>query len=149
MTLFDDGDSFCPPLTNEMIVSAETKLGYKLPITYVNALLEKNGGYLVSDAFPTDRPTNWGPDHVSCAGLMGIGCGDGIDGDTGSQYLIDEWSYPDVGIVIWSEGHTAFMLDYSVCGPLGEPNVIYVNTDPHLDVVALAPSFAAFVDGLF
>lgn len=79
---------------------------------------------------------------------MGIGCEDGVDGETGSQYLIGEWEYPDTGIVFSSEGHTAFMLDYSLCGPQGEPSVIYVDTDPELEVIPLAADFAAFIGGL-
>ncbi|MEO7719291.1 MAG: SMI1/KNR4 family protein [Capsulimonas sp.] len=149
MAIYNDGPSLCPPLTDEMLGSAERKLGYKLPETYINALLEKNGGYLALDAFPTDRPTNYAPDHVSCSGLFGIGGDDGVDSVTRSQYLIGEWDYPDVGIVFWSEGHTAFMLDYAKCGPQGEPSVIYVDTDPELEVIPLAPSFSAFIAGLY
>jgi len=40
------------------------------------------------------------------------------------------------------------MLDYSVCGAEGEPSVIYVDTDPELEVFTLAPTFAAFLSGL-
>ncbi len=148
MTLFTDGPSECPPITSEMVAQAEKTLGYKLPQAYVDALYEKNGGYLACGAFPTDRPTNWANNHVLCSDLMGVGCENGMDSETGSQYLINEWDYPDVGIVISSEGHTAFMLDYSACGPQGEPSVIYVDTDPELDVFSLAPTFAAFLSGL-
>jgi len=150
MTLFDDGPSQCPPLTSDMVTQAEKTLGYKLPQSYVDALREKNGGDLARGAFPTDRPTNWANNHVSCRDLMGVGCEDGIDGETGSRYLIEEWDYPDVGIVFSTDGHTAFMFDYSACGAQGEPRVIYVDveTDPELEVLALAPTFAAFVSGL-
>ena len=131
-----------------MVTQAEKTLGYKLPQSYLDALREKNGGYLARSAFPTDRPTNWANNHVSCPDLMGVGGEDGIDGETGSQYLIEEWDYPDIGIVFSTEGHTAFMLDYSACGPQGEPRIIYVDTDPELEVFFLAPTFAAFVSGL-
>lgn len=148
MTLFSDGPSHCPPITSDVVTQAEKTLGYKLPQSYVDVLHEKNGGYLARSAFPTDRPTNWANNHVSCDVLMGVGCEDGIDGETGSQYLIEEWEYPDTGVVISSDGHTAFMLDYSVCGPQGEPSVIYVDTDPEMEVFTLAPTFAAFLSGL-
>ena len=148
MILFNDGPSECPPLTSEMVTQAEKTLGYKLPPSYLYVLRVKNGGYLTRTDFPTDRPTNWSNNHVSCFSLMGIGCEDGIDGETGSRYLIEEWEYPDTGVVISSEGHTAFMLDYGTCGPQGEPSVIYVDTDPEIAVIPLAPDFAAFFAGM-
>jgi hypothetical protein len=148
MVPFDDGLSQCLQLTSEMVTRAEKALGCKLPQSYLDVLSEKNGGNLIHGAFPTDRPTNWANNHVYCRDLMGIGCGNGIDGDTGSQYLIEEWDYPDIGIVFSTDGHTAFMLDYSTCGPQGEPRVVYVETDPELAVLLLAPTFAAFVSGL-
>ncbi len=134
MTLFSDGPSECPTLTSEMLAQAEKTLGYKLPQSYVDALHEKNGGDLICGAFPTDHPTNWANNHVFCHNLMGVGCENGMDSESGSQYLVEEWEYPDVGVVFSSEGHTAFMLDYSVCGAQGEPSVIYVDTDPDLEV---------------
>ena len=133
-----------------MVTQAEKTLGYKLPQSYLDVLRVKNGGDLAHGAFPTDRPTNWANNHVSCRDLMGIGCEEGIDGETGSQYLIEEWEYPDIGVVISTDGHTAFMLDYSACGSHGEPRVVYVDveTDPELEVLPLAPTFAAFASGL-
>lgn len=148
MALFEDGLGQCPPLTSEMVTQAEKMLGYRLPESYLTALQEKNGGYLMRPCFPTDRPTNWANNHVSCRDIKGIGCENGIDGRTGSRYLIEEWEYPDTGVVISSEGHTAFMLDYSACGPQGEPSIIYVDTDPELEVIPLAPTFADFLSGL-
>ncbi len=148
MALFEDNLPVCPPLTPEMVKQAEKTLGYKLPQSYLDALQEKNGAYLTCTAFPTDRPTNWANNHVCCQDLKGIGCEDGIDGSTGSQYLIDEWEYPNTGVVISCEGHTAFMLDYSLCGPQGEPSVVYVDTDPELEVIPLAADFATFIAGL-
>lgn len=114
----------------------------------MDTLREKNGGNLVRGGFATDRQTNWANNHVFCRDLMGIGCEDGIDGEMGSRYLIEEWDYPNIGIVFSTEGHTAFMLDYTLCGPQGEPRVVYVDTDPELEVFVLAPTFAAFVSGL-
>ncbi|WTL18215.1 SMI1/KNR4 family protein [Streptomyces sp. NBC_01506] len=50
----------------------------------------------------------------------------------GSSYLIAEWEYPEIGVVIChtpSAGHDTVMLDYSVCGPEGEPAVAYIDED--------------------
>ncbi len=150
MELFDDGPGRCPPLTAQMVTRAESALGYRLPPSYLDVLRQRNGGDLARGRFPTDRPTHWASDHVLCRDLIGIGCEDGLDGPTGSRYLIAEWGYPDIGVVISSDGHTAFMLDYSACGPQGEPGVAYVDVeaDPGQEVLALAPTFAAFVAGL-
>jgi SMI1 / KNR4 family (SUKH-1) len=82
---------------------------------------------------------------------MGIGGDWGIDSETGSAYLIAEWDYPDVGVVISSDGHTAFMLDYSKYGPDGEPRVIWVDTETGRgkpDLVVLAPDFGTFLTRL-
>lgn len=79
--------------------------------------------------------------------IMGIGP-QGIDGETGSRYLIAEWGYPDTGVVIASEGHTAFMLDYGASGPKGEPRVLWVAADAPETNVVLAPTFEAFLSKL-
>lgn len=60
---------------------------------------------------------------------------------------------PDVGVVIGTTpcgAHEAIMLDYSQCGPQGEPRVIYVDVEtkdgnPH--VVVLAENFEEFLQG--
>jgi hypothetical protein len=69
--------------------------------------------------------------------------------------MIKEWGYPDVGIVIGATpagGHTTVMLDYSECGPKGEPRVIYVvaaeSEDEDSDFFVLAPDFESFLRGL-
>ena len=139
----------CPPLTQAMVRAAEKQLGYRLPDAYVELLRFRNGGYLAKTRFPTTA-TRWSSDHVPFYQLMGIGYEAGIDGPMGSAFLIAEWGYPDVGVVISSEGHTAFILDYSQCGPQGDPRVLWVDLEvgdvPM--VVELAPDFASFLDGL-
>ena len=43
------------------------------------------------------------------------------------------------------------MLDYSECGPQGEPRVIHVDTetfDEEPEVLVIAPDFETFVNGL-
>jgi hypothetical protein len=90
---------------------------------------------------------------VEITGLFGVGGWHGIDNpDRGSRYMVREWGYPDVGVVIAptpSGGHDAVMLDYTACGPRGEPRVIHVETEGGEPVVtAFAPDFASFAAAL-
>ena len=50
---FTDSDYYTgPPLTDEMIRSAESRLGYKLPESYLDVIRIKNGGSLKRSRFP-------------------------------------------------------------------------------------------------
>jgi hypothetical protein len=147
-----DGDHTGPPLTSEAVRAAESALGYKLPESYLQLLRVRNGGYPRRRCYPTEVRTSWADDHVRIVTLFGVGFERGIDGEYESRYMIQEWGYPDVGIVIAdtpSAGHDAVMLDYSECGPRGEPRVIHVETECDEPVVTiLAPNFESFMRGL-
>lgn len=41
-----------------------------------------------------------------------------------------------------------FCLDYTACGPSGEPRVVYVDQEDDYHVVEIAPDFETFVRGL-
>lgn len=143
-----------PALTDEMIESAEQELGFKLPDAYISLLRVKNGGRPRCNCYPMQVPTGWADDHIEIQAIFGIAGEWGIDGKYGSNYMIAEWGYPDVGVMIGmtpSAGHEAIMLDYSECGPQGDPTVIYVDVetpDGQPNIVTLAPDFEAFVKGL-
>jgi hypothetical protein len=124
-----EGDQPNPELTEEMVVSAQKLLGYKLPETYLNVLKELNGGYLHKFTFELVEKIEGQGESVCMLDIFGIGYEGGIDGEYGSRYLIKEWDYPNIGIVISSEGHTAIMLDYSTCGTEGEPTVVFVDVE--------------------
>jgi len=151
---FDGSDDYTGPrLTPEMVRRANSELGVKLPWSYIDLLRVKNGGTPRLSCYPTQEPTGWADDHVEVDVVFGISGDDGIDTELGSRYLIAEWGYPDVGVVIGmtpSAGHEAIMLDYSQCGAQGEPRVIYVDTETHSGephVVVLAPDFDTFLQG--
>jgi hypothetical protein len=142
-----------PLLTEQMIRSAESALGYKLPDSYVGILRVRNGGTPLRCCFPTMEPTSWAKDHIRVSGIRGVGGMWGIDSDTlGSASMIREWGYPNVGIVVGecpSAGHDVVMLDYTYCGPRGEPRVIHVETEcEEPQVLVLAESFEVFFQGL-
>lgn len=142
----------CKPLTPTMVKVAEESLGYKLPKAFVSLLRVCNGGPLKRCAFELSDAENGAKRVEYFHDVMGICKKCGINGRHGSEYLIEEWGYPELGVVISSEGHTAFMLDYSESGEIGEPRVVLVDVEldedePFVDVVA--PDFASFLAMLF
>jgi hypothetical protein len=149
--IFDEDDSFTgPPLDDELVRRVEQSLGMRLPRSYVELLRTRNGGALRRSCCPTGFPTSWAEDHFEIQALKGVGGEWGIDAaDFGSAYAIEEWRYPDIGIVICempSGGHDAVILDYSECGAQGEPVVAYIDEDrvPR----RVASSFEEFMAGL-
>ncbi|MBW5481908.1 SMI1/KNR4 family protein [Streptomyces bambusae] len=133
--LSEDSDYYTGPrLDSDMIRQAEKDLGVRLPGSYVEVLLLRNGGIPRDRCCPTPFPASWADDHFEISAIRGIGGAWGIDSSSGrgSSYLIEEWEYPEIGVVICdmpSAGHGTVMLDYSECGPEGEPAVAYVDED--------------------
>ncbi len=141
------------PFTADELASIEQELGYKLPAAYVALLKGHNGGIPVNTRFPTSEPTSWADDHIAITGIAGIGRTKdySLCGDLGSQFMLDEWGYPAIGVCICScpsAGHDMVMLDYSACGPQGEPTVVHVDQESDYAITYLAPTFEAFVKGL-
>lgn len=146
---FVDDDYYSgPPATESLIHAAEVRLGYRLPVAYRLLLGERNGGVPLKRCIRTDSPTSWAADHVEVAAILGVGGKWGIDtaNGLGSEDQIAEWGYPDIGIVICqmpSGGHDTIMLDYSRCGPDGDPTVVYIDEDRR--VRQIAENFGAFI----
>jgi SMI1/KNR4 family protein SUKH-1 len=139
--------------TKELVESIETELGYKLPDSYIKLMKSQNGGITKNTCFPTNEPTSWADDHIGIYGIMGIGRKKdySLCGDTGSQFMIDEWGYPEIGICICDTptgGHDMIMLDYSKCGNDGEPEVVHVDQEDDYEITFLAKDFESFVKGL-
>lgn len=147
--LFEEESGRGPAVTDELVRLAEERLGVRLPPEYVALLRTCNGGRPLRRCYRTLQPTSWAPDHIEIESVLGVGYEDGIDGRYGSRYLIHEWGYPDIGVVICdtpSGGHDAVMLDYSAVGASGRPRVVYVDDDR--SVQTLATTFDAFWNGL-
>jgi len=141
------------PPSDELIASVEEELGYKLPAAYIWLMKQHNGGIPVNTCYPCDEPTCWADDHVAIAGIFGIGreksCS--LCGELGSQFMIDEWEYPAIGVAICdcpSAGHDMIFLDYRACGPQGEPAVVHVDQENDYKITHLTDSFEEFVRGL-
>ena len=141
------------PPSDELIASVEEELGYKLPAAYIWLMKQHNGGIPVNTCYPCDEPTCWSDDHVAITGIFGIGreksCS--LCGELGSQFMIDEWEYPAIGVAICdcpSAGHNMIFLDYRACGPQGEPAVVHVDQENDYKITHLADSFEEFIRGL-
>lgn len=150
----DEEDEYLlPPPTDEDVRKVEAELGYTLPASYVALMRHRNGGIPANGVFPTTMATSWADDHVAIDGIIGIGSSkpNSLCGSTGSRFMLDEWGYPDIGVVIAdcpSAGHDVIMLDYRRCGPQGEPEVVHVDQEHDYAITWLAPTFEAFVRGL-
>jgi hypothetical protein len=139
--------------SDELISSIEEELGYKLPASYIALMKLHNGGTPKKCCFPTAERTSWAEDHIKITGIMGIGrtkeCS--LCGDAGSQFMMDEWGYPDTGVYICdcpSAGHDMIMLDYSNCGKDGEPEVVHIDQELDYKKTFLAKDFETFIRGL-
>jgi hypothetical protein len=142
-----------PPPTDIDIASVERDLGYRLPTSYVELMRVQNGGIPRLTCHRTKERTSWAPDHVAIDGIKGIGRSKAwsLCGDLGSRQLLEEWGYPPIGIYFGdcpSAGHDALCLDYSKCGPKGEPQVVHVDQEFDYKITFVAPSFEAFIRGL-
>lgn len=141
----------CEPFTDEILREIESELGYKLPDSYIRFMSFQNGGIPIRTIFRTTEPTSWADDHIAISGIHGIGREKeySLCGDLGSQFMIDEWEYPEIGIYISdcpSAGHDLVALDYRKNGPNGEPEVIHVDDD--YKITYLANNFEEFISGL-
>ncbi|SDX96839.1 SMI1/KNR4 family protein [Thermoactinomyces sp. DSM 45892] len=140
-------------VTEEMVVKAEEKLGYKLPSAYIELIKTKNGGTPINSCFPTTSPTSWADDHIAIESIRGIGGEHGVDSED-VRDSDEDWGYPtNIGFVICdcpSAGHDAVMLDYSQCGKSGEPRVIHVDVEVSDKpvVTLLSNNFKSFLQGL-
>jgi hypothetical protein len=159
LTTFWDDSQFAlesyvsEPASDALIASVEQALGYKLPAAYVWLMKQHNGGIPFNLNFPTKTPTTWSEDHIAITGIYGIGRDKdyALCGDAGSQFWIDEWEYPDVGVYFAdcpSGGHDMLMFDYRQCGKQGEPAVVHVDQEHDYKITLLAKDFESFIRGL-
>ena len=139
--------------TEELLHDIETELGYKLPKAYIELMKTHYGGMVNFDCCPCDSPTSWAEDHICISGIMGIGREKeySLCGELGSQFMIDEWEYPAIGVAICdcpSAGHDMVFLDYRECGKDGEPCVVHVDQELDYKITKLANTFEEFINKL-
>jgi len=140
-------------LSAEMLALVERQLKYKLPASYVDLMRFQNGGIPKRTSHRTKEQTSCAIDHIAISGIYSIGstkrCS--LLGEVGSQFWIDEWGYPPIGLYFAdcpSAGHDMVCLDYRQCGPDGEPTVVHVDQELDYKITFVAPTFEAFVRGL-
>ncbi len=147
-----DLEADCPnaPLTDDMVAEAESTLNLRLPISYVDALRQKNGGSTIGEYIRL--PSQHIPQHldafvdhgyISVGGLNGIGTS--YQSITRTPYLKNEGKLPDGLILLDGDGHHWIAFDYRI--PTGSPSVVFVDSDSG-DTLLVAKSFAEFFAAL-
>ena len=141
------------PITAERLARVEQQLKYTLPASYVDLMRFQNGGIPKRTSHRTKERTSWAVDHIAITGIYSIGSGKpcSLLGEVGSQFWIDEWGYPPIGIYFAdcpSAGHDMVCLDYRECGRNGAPAVVHVDQEDDYKITFVAPSFEAFIRGL-
>jgi hypothetical protein len=139
--------------TPQQVADVERRLGYRLPRAYVELTKTRNGGVPLRTCHRASTRTTWAEDHIAITGIFSIGDRKAYSlcGGSGSQFWIDEWGYPPIGVYFAdcpSAGHDMVCLDYRACGPQGEPQVVHVDQERDYAVTLVAESFEAFINGL-
>lgn len=140
--------------TDNDIAQAESILGYKLPDSYKNLIKRHNGGLLKRNHFENPLKRDWVQETFAIESIHGVDNTKmySLYGESGTKFWINEWGYPDIGVVIgedlYAHAHCLFFLDYSDCGPKGEPCVVYISQERNYEITYLADNFALFVQGL-
>ena len=140
--------------TDEDLKKAEKDLGYRLPESYKVLMKNQNGGELRKNNFEGPFKRNWASVIFDVEYISGVDSSKrySLCGEFGSKFWIEEWKYPNIGIAICgtsSGGHDMIFLDYSDCGPEGEPCVVHIDQEGGYEITYLADNFKDFIDGLF
>ncbi len=141
------------PLSADQVTSVERTLGYKLPRAYVELMTFQNGGIPKKTNHRTKTRTTWAADHIAITGIFSIGSRHpySLCGTRGSKFWMDEWGYPPIGVYFAdcpSAGHDMLCLDYRICGPDGEPQVVHVDQERDYSITLVAETFESFIRGL-
>lgn len=136
-----------PPLTDDMILSAEIKLGVKLPKTLIELLKIQNGGYTKGFAFPMTQKTTWSENHVPLSDLFGIVLDKNVKSAQNimtTEYMTKEWGLPEKQALLTGDGHWWITLDYR---DDSNPSVRWIDVECN-EEVKIADTFDQFIEGL-
>ena len=138
-------------LTDEMVSMTESKLGYRLPESYIELMKIQNGGKPIKNYWINEYAKGNEVEEIGITGFFGIGSKKSysIFGEYGNEFWFTEWEYPrDIGIIIAdteSGGHDMIYLDYRDCGNEGEPKVSVCFQEYDYEIQVLANSFEEFI----
>lgn len=141
-------------LTDEMIAFTESKLGYKLPKSYIELMKIQNGGKPAKAYWLNKNAKNNEVNIIGLEGFFGIGSDkkNSLFGRFGNEFWFNEWEYPrDIGVIIAdteSGGHHMIYLDYRECGKEGEPKVSVCFQESDYEIQVLANNFEEFMSML-
>ena len=120
----NDDYYICPNVSADDVKRIEDELGFKIPESYIELMLMRNGGMLKRTIFQVKDDAGKILKTLKCESLAGIWDDDEHncllskyckEKDTAFEFGC--WN-PDSG---WGNCH--FYFDYSLCGPAGEPRV--------------------------
>ena len=139
---------------NEDFEKVERELGYRLPESYKTLMRIQNGGELRKNTFQGPFRRSWSRGFFDVHYIYGVDSSSdySLCGKFGHKFWIEKWKYPNIGIAICgsvSGGHDMIFLDYSDCGPEGEPCVVHIDQEGDYEITYLADNFKDFIDGLF
>lgn len=140
--------------TDEMIAEVEAAIGgYKLPESYIELMRIQNGGDLNRDFVILGDDSRFADGMCWVSGIMGIGFDKtyALCGDLGSNFMKEEWGYPDIGVCFAdtpSAGHEMYMFDYRECGKNGVPKVVHVDQEGDYCITVVANTFEEFIKSL-
>ena len=140
------------PPTDELIAEIEQELGYKLPESYIWLMKQHNGGIVNQNRNGckidwSEGFTEWTGNVVLVAGIMSIGR-EKTWSICGTEVQVQ--CHSDIGVMIantW-DGADMIILDYRECGKDGEPSVVCVDPNAHLQITKLADNFESFIRSL-
>ena len=140
--------------TDEDFKKVERELGYRLPEAYKVLMKIQNGGELRKNTFQGPFRRSWSRGFFDVNYIYGVDSSSeySLCGKFGHKLWIEKWKYPNIGIAICgsvSGGHDIIFLDYSDCGPEGEPCVVNIDQEADYEITYLADNFKDFIDGLF
>lgn len=144
---WDSNDYNHPPLTDDILRSAEKKLGVKLPTRLIELLRIQNGGYTKGFVFPMTQRTTWADNHVPLSDLFGIVIDKNIQSGQNimdSEYMIKEWGLPENQVLLTGDGHWWITLDYR---GREDPIIKWIDGECN-EEVKIADTFDEFIDGL-
>lgn len=139
------------PFDDEMLEYVESELGYQLPPSYVEFMRFQNGGTPNKRIFPIKikNSTYFADIQV----IYGIGeiQDESLLGQYGSQFWIEKWDYPDIGVYFadtLAGEHDKIAFDYSICDENGEPQVVLIDQENDFKKYFVAENFVSFIKSL-